>query len=101
MANPDFERLQTKDPDLNRVQDNVQRSANRTPKNGRGRQQKFSFTAGQSYNIPHKLGRKILGAQAVTNTGGAQFTITPSTIDPKRFITIVASVDTDAEFWMY
>lgn len=107
MANPDYEKLQTGDETLNRIQDNARDASNRTSTIGRGNQVKGVEFSGLAtpVEVPHQLGRRFEGGTCVKcqGTAAVHFVVQESDVDPDKFFKVTPSgpFTGTADFWVF
>lgn len=104
MPSPDYEKVQTSDETLNRIQDNVQQFTDQRSEIGRGNcLEDVSFAAGSlDQEVPHNLERRFLGATCIKcDTAGVGYQVRDSQVDNERFVRITASGASTASFWVF
>lgn len=102
MANSKFIKIQSEDPEINRIQDQVIRGTNQTSTVGNGALiQGVSLVSGSAQNVAHQLGRPLLGAFVTKSSGPARYTIQSSSLDASRYVSVTADANVTVDLWVF
>lgn len=101
MPDPNFIKLITDNPLINRIQDRSRDSGSRSSTIGQGILLEGIEISATPKEVEHKLGRRFQGAICVKSNSPVTIAVTDSATDSSRFVSITASGAATASFWVF